>query len=324
MHRVILILMLVAVTSIVGYSWSSKSIETAQSSVQHTEAKKHVSKTTDDNSPTSKTASFSDNPVSQGKQVQTENLHGKVYAEDLIELEGKSLLNELDKFWTLCQQLGNCTEQLAQLKSKLPIEWFELLSDYPKLSADWQVMESTIPLESVDSLEARVELFKQSAQKIWGELAHQLFADQFAHLDFTLKANTLEEVEPTEFVLHYQGLISEWESKTGTLNAETPAQKYELAVSLLPSSYSSAELATIKAELQETYLDAEQADNIAAREQQVAQQQQTVITYHDQLDHLKSSLDSQRSASHANWDTQEWNSYYQQQVTEFREQFFRK
>ncbi|MDN3630463.1 chromosome partitioning protein ParA [Vibrio lentus] len=316
--------MLVAVTSIVGYSWSSKSIETPQSSVQHTEAKKRVSKTADDNGPTSKTTSVSDNRVSQGKQVQTENLHGKVYAEDLIELEGKSLLNELDKFWTLCQQVGNCTEQLAQLKSKLPIEWFELLSDYPKLSTDWQVMESTIQLESVDSLEARVELFKQSAQEIWGELAHQLFADQFAHLDFTLKANTLEEVEPTEFVLHYQGLISEWESKTGTLNAETPAQKYELAVSLLPNSYSSVELATIKAELQDAYLDAEQADYIAVREQQVAQQQQTVMTYHDQLDQLKSSLDSQRSASHANWDTQEWDSYYQQQITEFREQFFKK
>ena len=324
MHRVILILMLVAVTSIVGYSWSSKSIETPQSSVQHTEAKKHVSKTTDDNGPTSKTAGFSDNRVSQGKQVQTENLHGKAYAENLTELEGKTLLDELDEFWMLCQQVGNCTEQLAQLKTELPIEWFELLSDYPKLSADWQVRESTIPLESVDSLEARVELFKQSAQEVWGEFAHQLFADQFAHLDFTLRAKTLEEVEPTEFVLHYQDLISEWESKTGTLNAETPAQKYELAVSLLPNSYSSVELATIKAELQDAYLDAEQADNIAVRKQQVAQQQQTVMTYHDQLDQLKSSLDSQRSASHANWDTQEWNSYYQQQVTEFREQFFRK
>ncbi len=324
MHRVILILMLVAVTSIVGYSWSSKSIEASQSSVQHTEAKKHVSKTTDDNSPPSKAASFSDNTVSQGKQVQAENLHGKAYAEDLIELEGKVLLDELDEFWTLCQQVGNCTERLAQLKSELPIEWFELLSDYPKLSADWQVRESTIPLESVDSLEARVELFKQSSQEVWGELAHQLFADRFAHLDFTLRANTLEEVEPTEFVFHYQDLIAEWESKTGTLNAETQSQKYELAVSLLPNNYRSTELATIKAELQETYLDAEQANNIAAREQQVAQQHQAVRAYHEQLDQLKATLDSQRSSNYATWTQQEWDSYYQQQVTDFREQFFSK
>ncbi|WP_286298836.1 chromosome partitioning protein ParA [Vibrio apostichopi] len=316
--------MLVAVTSIVGYSWSSKSIETSQSSAQHTEAKQHASKTIDGNSPTSKTASFSGNRVSQGKRVQADNLHGKACAENLTELEGKKLLDELDEFWTLCQQVGNCTEQLAQLKTELPIEWFVLLSDYPKLSADWQVTESTIPLESVDSLEARVELFKQSAQEVWGELAHQLFSDQFAHLDFTLSTNTLEEIEPSEFVLHYQDLLAKWESKTGTLNAETQSQKYELAVSLLPNNYSSTELATIKAELQETYLNAEQANNIAAREQQVAQQQQTVMTYHDQLDQLKSSLDSERSASHANWDTQEWDSYYQQQVTEFREQFFSK
>ncbi|MFI3274264.1 chromosome partitioning protein ParA [Vibrio sp.] len=314
--------MLVAMTSIVGYSWSSRSIEAPHSSVQHTEAKQRVSKTTDDYSPTTNTAGFSDNRVSQGKQAQTENLNGKAYAENLIYLEGKALLDELNEFWTLCQQADNCTEQLAQLKPELSMEWFELLSDYPNLAADWQVRESTMPLESVDSLEARVELFKQSAQEVWGELAHQLFADQFAHLDFTLSTDTLAEVEATEFVSHYQTLLSEWETKTGTLNAETPAQQYELAVSLLPNSYNSAELATIKAELQDTYLDAAQADNIAAREQQVAQQQQTVTTYHDQLDQLKSSLNSQRSANHANWDTQQWNDYYQQQITEFREQFF--
>lgn len=324
MHRVILILMLVAVTSIVGYSWSSKSIETPLSSAQHTEAKPRVSTTTADDNFTPTTTASSENAASQSNQSQAESSGGETNAENLNELKGKALFDELDGFWTLCKQVGNCTEQLAQLKTELPIEWFELLSEYPKLSADWQLRESTIPLESVDSLEARVELFKQSAQEIWGELAHQLFADQFAHLDFTLKANTLEEVKPSEFVLHYQDLISEWESKMGTLNAETPAQKYELAVSLLPNGYSSVELATIKAELQDTYLDAEQTDNIAAREQQMAKQQQTVMTYHDQLDHLKSNLDSQRSASHANWDTQEWNSYYQQQVTEFREQFFRK
>ncbi len=324
MHRVILTLMLVAVTSIVGYSWSSKSIEASQSSVQHTEAKKHVSKTTDDNSPPSKTASFSDNTVSQGKQVQAENLHGKAYAEDLIELEGKVLLDELDEFWTLCQQVGNCTEQLAQLKSELPIEWFELLSDYPKLSADWQVRESTIPLESIETLEERVALFKQSAQQVWGELAHQLFADQFAHLDFTLDANTLKENEASQFLANYQDLLSEWQNNTGTLNAETALQKYELAVSLIPSSYSPAEIVSLKADLQETYLDEMQASNITAREHQVAKQQQTVMTYHEQLDQLKATLDSQRSSSYATWTQQDWDSYYQQQVSDFREQFFSK
>ncbi|WP_333918621.1 chromosome partitioning protein ParA [Vibrio crassostreae] len=316
--------MLVLTASIIGYSWSSKSIEAPQSSVKHTEAEQYVSKATDDYSPTSNTAGSSGNPVSQGKQDHADNLHGQTHAEHLAELEGKALFNELDEFWKLCQQRDDCAEQLARLKSELPSIWFELLSDYPKLSAGWQVRESTIPLESINSLEARVELFKQSAQEIWGELAHQLFADQFARLDFTLSTNTLEEIEPTEFISHYQDLLAEWANKTGTLNAETPAQQYELAISLLPNSYSSAELATIKAELQDTYLDAAQSDNIAAREQQVARQQQTVMSYHEQLEQLKATLDSQRSASHANWDTQEWNSYYQQQVTEFREQFFRK
>ncbi|CAK1798978.1 Chromosome partitioning protein ParA [Vibrio crassostreae] len=324
MHRVILILMLVLTTGIIGYSWSSKSTETPLSSAQHTEAKQRVSTTTADDNSTPTATARSENAASQNKQAEAESSGGETHVKNLSELEGKALFDELNEFWTLCQQTGNCTEQLAQLKSELPMEWFELLSNYPKLSADWQVRESTIPLESIDSLEARVELFKQAAQEIWGELANQLFADQFAHLDFTLSTNTFEEVVATEFVSHYQALLSEWEGTTGTINAETPAQQYELAVSLLPNNYSSAELATIKAELQETYLDAEQADNIAAREQQVAQQQQTVMSYHEQLEQLKATLDSQRTSSYATWTQQDWDSYYQQQVTDFREQFFSK
>ncbi|NAZ96211.1 chromosome partitioning protein ParA [Vibrio toranzoniae] len=316
--------MLVVVTSIVGYSWSSKSIETPQPSVQHTEAKQHVSKATDDNRPISNTAGRSNNSVSRGKQIQAKKPHEKAYAENLTELKGKALVNQLDEFWKLCQQVDNCTEQLAQLKSDLPEKWLKLLSDYPQLSADWQVAESAIQLESIDSLKERVELFKQSAEQVWGELAHQIFADQFTHLDFTLSASTLKEVEATDFVLHYQKLIAEWENETETLNVETRSQKYELAVSLLPNSYSSSELATIKSKLQETYLDEAQADNIAVREQQMAQQHQAVRAYHEQLDRLKATLDSQRSSNYATWTQQEWDSYYQQQVTDFREQFFSK
>ncbi|MFL9781832.1 chromosome partitioning protein ParA [Vibrio cyclitrophicus] len=316
--------MLVLTASIIGYSWSSKTNETLLSSAQHTEAKPRVSTTTDDDNSTPTTTASSENAASQSKQAEAENLHGKAYAEDLIELEGKVLLDELDEFWTLCQQVGNCTEQLAQLKSELPIEWFELLSDYPKLSADWQVRESTIPLESIETLEERVALFKQSAQQVWGELAHQLFADQFAHLDFTLDANTLKENEASQFLANYQDLLSEWQNNTGTINAETALQKYELAVSLIPSSYSPAEIVSLKADLQETYLDEMQASNITAREHQVAKQQQTVMTYHEQLDQLKATLDSQRSSSYATWTQQDWDSYYQQQVSDFREQFFSK
>ncbi|MFA0311708.1 chromosome partitioning protein ParA [Vibrio splendidus] len=316
--------MLVALTSIVGYSWSSKSIETPLSSAQHTEAKPRVSTTTDADSSALAVTASSENPALQSKQAQAESLDGKTYAENLSEFEGKALFDELDGFWTLCQQRDDCAEQLARLKSELPSIWFELLSDYPQLSVDWQLTQSTIPLESIETLEERVALFKQSAQQVWGELAHQLFADQFAYLDFTLDANTLKENEASQFLANYQDLLSEWQNNTGTLNAETALQKYELAVSLIPSSYSPAEIASIKADLQEAYLDETQARNIAAREQQVTQQQQTVMTYHEQLDQLKATLDSQRTSSYATWTQHDWDSYYQQQVTDFREQFFNK
>ncbi|MEG3694538.1 chromosome partitioning protein ParA [Vibrio coralliirubri] len=324
MHRVILILVLVLTAGIVGYSWSSKSTETPLSSAQHTGPKPRVSTTTaDDNSTITATAS-SENAASQSKPAEAVSSSGETYAENLTELEGKALFDELDGFWKLCQQRDDCTEQLARLKSELPSIWFELLSDYPQLSVDWQLTQSTIPLESIETLEERVALFKQSAQQVWGELAHQLFADQFAHLDFTLDANTLKENEASQFLANYQDLLSEWQNNTGTLDAETQLQKYELAVSLIPSSYSPAEVASVKADLQDAYLDEAQASNIAAREQQVAQQQQTVMSYHEQLDQLKAALGSQRSSSYATWTQHDWDSYYQQQVTDFREQFFSK
>lgn len=319
MQRVILIIMLVTVTSIVSYSWSSKTPQTPTSSLELEEGSQPI----DDRS-------LADNHATETKQntshpsVKPETINRQKYAEQLVSLEGKSLFNELDQFWAQCEQASNCTAQLSQLKSQLPRKWFELLSHYPTLYSEWQTMESTIPLESIDSLEARVELFKQSAQEVWGELAHQLFADQFARLDFTLSTNTLEEIEPTEFIAHYQDLLAEWANRSGTLNAETSAQQYELAVSLLPNSYSSAEFESIKALLQETYLDESQVINITAREQQIAQQQQIVMSYQAQLDQLKATLDSQRTSSYATWTQQDWDSYYQQQVTDFREQFFSK
>ncbi|MCK8080581.1 chromosome partitioning protein ParA [Vibrio sp. 1CM24A] len=316
--------MLVLTASIIGYSWSSKLTETPLSSAQHTEAKPRVSTTIADDNFTPTTTASSGNAASQSNQSQAESSGGETYAENLTELEGKALLDKLDEFWKLCQQRNDCTEQLARIKSELPGIWFELLSDYPQLSADWQLTQSTIPLESIETLEERVALFKQSAQQVWGELAHQLFADQFAHLDFTLDANTLEENEASQFLANYQDLLSEWQNNTGTLNAETQLQKYELAVSLIPSSYSPTEVISIKADLQDAYLDEAQASNIAAREQQVAQQQQTVMSYHEQLDQLKASLNSQRSSSNTTWTQYDWDNYYQQQVTDFREQFFTK
>ncbi|PHX04873.1 chromosome partitioning protein ParA [Vibrio splendidus] len=316
--------MLVAVTSIIGYSWSSKSNGIPLSSAQHAEAKPRVSTTTDDDNFTPTATTSSGNAASQNKQPEAESSGGETHVENLSELEGKALFDELDGFWALCQQRDDCTEQLARLKSELPSIWFELLGDYPQLSVDWQLAQSTIPLESIETLEDRVALFKQSAQQVWGELAHQLFADQFAHLDFTLDANPLEENEASQFLANYQDLLSEWQNNTGTLNAETQLQKYELAVSLIPSSYSPAEVASVKADLQGAYLDEAQASNITAREQQVAQQQQTVMSYHEQLDQLKATLDSQRSSSYATWTQHDWGSYYQQQISDFREQFFSK
>ena len=162
MHRVILILMLVLTTGIIGYSWPSKSTETPLSSAQHTEAKPRVSTTTDDDNFTPTATASSENSASHSNQAQAGALDGKILAENLSEFEGKALFDELNGFWKLCQQRDDCAEQLARLKSELPGIWFELLSDYPQLSVDWQLTQSTIPLESIETLEERVALVRKA------------------------------------------------------------------------------------------------------------------------------------------------------------------
>ena len=318
MLRVILIIMLTILVGMVGYSWSSKEPKTTYSSVEY----EHVSAPIEARPVT--ISHIDDNRTSISYPTdEAESFDHVVFAELLLDLEGKALFNELDQFWGLCQQTSNCREQLALLQDELTSEWFELLSHYPTLSAEWKSVESTMPLESIETLEEKVSVFKQSALQVWGELAHQLFSGQFAHLNFTLSASLIKEVEATEFVSHYRNLIMEWDGQAEVLNADTAVKKYELAISLLPSSFSPNELASIKTELQEIYLDDSQANNIVAREHQVAQQQQTVATYHEQLAQLKSSLVVLRSTSHRDWSSQEWDSYYQQEISGFRENFFK-
>ncbi len=318
MQRVMSIIMLTALVGMISYSWSSKAPETSTALVEQ----EAVDQPNDDY-PLIENHGTERQQDALRQPNPPEAIDGKAYAEQLVSLKGKSLFNELDQFWAQCEQTSNCTVQLSQLESELPKEWFELLSNYPAIYSDWKTMESIIPLDSVDGLEARVALFKQSTQQVWGELTHQLFADQFAHLDFTISAKALNLVEANEFTLHYHKLLAQWQGKAETLNADTAAKKYELAISLLPSSFSPTELASIKTELQEIYLDDSQANNIVAREQQVAQQQQTVVTYHEQLAQLKSSLGVLRYTSHRDWSSQEWDSYYQQEISGFRENFFK-
>ena len=335
MHRVILIIMLVLVTSMIGYTWSSKLTNTPATEFTQTESANDRALDTplsSDNTGIGNTEPGNTKPTevsANNKQKHKSKLEKDtgtaetlVSLEDFVSLQGQALMNELDSFWIQCIRDNNCKQQLAQLKEQIPVEWFQLLSHYPQTSQEWQVMESSIALESLDSLEQRVGLFKQAAEQVWGELAHQLFSDQVTHLDFTLSTNQFTEVDADDFVEHYQSLISNWQSDATTLNTETPAQQYELAVSLIPDSYTPSQINTIKTELQHTYLDDEQTSSIQAREQQVEQQTQTVLDYHQEFDAFKATLDSQRSGSHSNWDSQAWGDYYQKEVSEFRESFF--
>ncbi|MEF1306862.1 chromosome partitioning protein ParA, partial [Vibrio owensii] len=75
-------------------------------------------------------------------------------------------------------------------------------------------------------------------------------------------------------------------------------------------------------ELQHTYLSEQESEEIHAREQQVAEQKQQVRDYQSELQQLESKLATQRATSHAGLSDSEWQRYYQQEVANFRREFF--
>ncbi|KYN26388.1 hypothetical protein AUQ44_15255 [Vibrio cidicii] len=240
----------------------------------------------------------------------------------LRELQGRVLREQLESFWRECVHKQNCEKQLAQLQTLLSVEWFQLLQNFRQRSRQWQDAQANMPLESLDSLSQRIEMFKQNALEIWGPLSTVLLADQFAILEFRLDSVPLTQIEASQFVEQYQSLIERWQQQGDVLEFEDKQTHYERALSLIPSHYSADEREQIRQTLAQKYLSDEQSSEIAFRAQQEREQEKQVEDYQRALAQLKASLEEQRARRYASWDEQQWQNYYQQQIARFRREFF--
>ncbi|MDW2013747.1 hypothetical protein R7P70_24595, partial [Vibrio sp. Vb0301] len=57
-------------------------------------------------------------------------------------------------------------------------------------------------------------------------------------------------------------------------------------------------------------------------EKQIAKHTQHVRSYQNELKQLESRLAPQRATSHASWSESDWQCYYQQEIANFRREFF--
>ncbi|EJN6826218.1 chromosome partitioning protein ParA [Vibrio cidicii] len=240
----------------------------------------------------------------------------------LRELQGRVLREQLESFWRECVHKQNCEKQLAQLQTSLSVEWFQLLQNFRQRSRQWQDAQANMPLESLDSLSQRIEMFKQNALEIWGPLSTVLLADQFAILEFRLDSVPLTQIEASQFVEQYQSLIERWQQQGDVLEFEDKQTHYERALSLIPSHYSADEREQIRQTLAQKYLSDEQSSEIAFRAQQEREQEKQAEEYQRALAQLKASLEEQRARRYASWGEPQWQNYYQQQIARFRREFF--
>ncbi|GAB7222710.1 hypothetical protein VoSk93_19260 [Vibrio owensii] len=246
----------------------------------------------------------------------------KAIAGRLNDAKGRALKAEIETFWHTCMSDHNCESKLAELESYMSRERFALLANYHQLNSLWQQSVGDLLFDEQQPLASRVALLKAEARKIWGELAEVIFADEFALYDFSLQAEQLNSTPAQDYVQAFEDLVQEWQGNEETLGLTSEQAKYERAVALIPDSVSQTEREALIEELQQTYLSEQESEEIHAREQQVSEQKQQVRDYQSELQLLESKLATQRATSHAGLSDSEWQRYYQQEVADFRREFF--
>lgn len=246
----------------------------------------------------------------------------KAIAGRLNDAKGRALKAEIEAFWHACMSDHNCESKLSELESYMSDERFALLANYHQLNSLWQQSVGELLFDEQQPLASRVALLKAEARKIWGELAEVIFADEFAMYDFSLQAKQLNTTSAQDYGQAFEELMQEWQGNEEVLGLDSNQAKYERAVALIPKNVSQAERQALIQELQQTYLSERESKQIRAREQQVAKQKQQVRDYQSELQQLESRLSTQRATSHANLSESEWQRYYQQEVADFRREFF--
>lgn len=246
----------------------------------------------------------------------------QITTERLTLLKGRKLVAELESFWHECMSNRDCEEQLALLEPYLSSARFQLLASYHQLNSQWQESVGNLLFDEQQPLASRIAQLKAEARGIWGELADVIFADEFALYDFNLEAQQLNTQSPESFLQAFEQLIIDWQENAEAIGLTNDQAKYERAVALIPNSMSFPDRQTIIAELERTYLTKDESEEIHAREQQIAEQKEQVRDYQQALQQLESRLRKERATSHAGLSDPEWQSYYQQEVADFRREFF--
>ena len=220
--------------------------------------------------------------------------------EDTVELAQKpfsaivSLKLQIQTFWQQCQLAGNCSQQLAQLKTHMQDSDYLLLSEYPAKQEQLHNMLDLQLTDEVDSLGDKIQLIKTLHQHLWQDQSSMLFAQEYA--DYALQLSMLELSEQNSESSHAQKLQSfdlwlQARLSDGDIEA---SKSYSQALQFFADDLNGRSAFTLKSQLAKKYLKPDRAEIVIVRQQQLAEQQYTVDQYQQGLKALKNELDQQQ------------------------------
>ena len=239
----------------------------------------------------------------------------------LSESTGRDLIISIKLFWQGCQTSYDCDQQLQTMKNQIPINRWKLLTHYSDKNQAWQQQMGNLVFDKGQPLSSRVTELKDKAREVWGNTANLLFADEFAVYDFSLQAEELRSASAQEYLKMFKNLMQNWKEEKQILGLVSPQAKYEQAVSLISPQITPIERKKLIQSLQATYLNKKQISQVRWRKQQISDQKRNIKEYQYQLEMLKHNL-NQEYLNQPNLDKQDWDTYYQQQIEDFRRSFF--
>ncbi|MDC5805291.1 chromosome partitioning protein ParA [Vibrio europaeus] len=319
MLRLLSLVMLVASASIIGsFVIEDPSSSTMNHNVNSVESVVEAARTP----PPIDNLAQEDKAQTQAPSAQPNQPNANEWVARLSVLEGTALSQEIEAFWQHCLELSNCEMQLVSLKSLMTDSGYFLLANYPQLKQQWHDSLGTLELNQLARLADKIVEFKREAEVIWGQQAETIFSDQFAAYDFALDSQALADTAPDDYLAEFESLTQRWQQNATSVGLDGDVATFETAVSLIPASYSQQQRDAVVNQLAATYLSSEQINEISTRKQQVKDQQQEVQDYQSQLSALKSSLSQQRTSTYSAMTDSDWMAYYNEQISQFRVDFF--
>ncbi|MDK2596618.1 hypothetical protein [Pseudoalteromonas obscura] len=254
------------------------------------------------------------------KQLPLE--HSENRRGELLNKLAQTNLNELkpliESFWQHCLRQSQCDALLAELHAHASTHRYQLIADYPAKKQEFEQLTASEDFNTTTV--EKVSRIKRIYTQVWGDLATDLFHEEFAFYDTraTLAEFTdlSQEMTPDDFIEQLDIL-----SQQGKVSSDAQAQ-YSIAIEILGTNMTPNELSHLRSQLARRYFDHEQAQAILVRQQQILHQQETVLSYQQALSEKKAQLHMLKGSEYAHLSAQQWQTHYENEVKSFRKAFF--